>query len=116
MILVYLFTCLLVYLLLLLSYIIRARTDNARIIRACEGQLADEAKEQSTRVPTPSQHIRLARPSSAPTHGENLAAGLPWLLMKRAFSTRQPAMTVNPIVRLICDWLPPAFVPTMFRP
>ena len=38
------------------------------------------------------------------------------LLMIRAFSTRHPAMAFIPDVRLICHWLPPAFVPTMFRP
>ena len=36
--------------------------------------------------------------------------------MIRAFSTRHPAMAYIPGVRLICHWLPPAFVPTMFRP
>ena len=36
--------------------------------------------------------------------------------MIRAFSTRHPAMAFIPDVRLICHWLPPAFVPTMFRP
>ena len=38
------------------------------------------------------------------------------LLMIGAFSTRHPAMAFIPGVRLICHWLPPAFVPTMFRP
>ena len=38
------------------------------------------------------------------------------LLMIRAFSTRHPAMAFIPDVRLICHWLLPAFVPTMFRP
>ena len=38
------------------------------------------------------------------------------LLMIRAFSTRHPAMAFIPDVRLICHWLPPVFVPTMFRP
>ena len=38
------------------------------------------------------------------------------LLMIGAFSTRHPAMAFIPDVRLICRWLPPAFVPTMFRP
>ena len=38
------------------------------------------------------------------------------LLMIRAFSTQHPAMAFMPDVRLICHWLPPAFVPTMFRP
>ena len=36
--------------------------------------------------------------------------------MIRAFSTQHPAMAFIPNVRLICHWLPPAFVPTMFRP
>ena len=38
------------------------------------------------------------------------------LLMIGAFSTRRPAMAFIPDVRLVCHRLPPAFVPTMFRP
>ena len=57
-------------LLLLLSYTIRMRTDNARVIRVCEGQKTDKAQGQSSPLSTPPQHIRLIRLSSTPTHGE----------------------------------------------
>ena len=38
------------------------------------------------------------------------------LLMIGAFSTRHPAMAFIPGVRLICHWLPPAFVRPPFNP
>ena len=41
---------------------------------------------------------------------------LAMLLMIGAFSTRHPAMAFIPDVRLICHWLPPAFVRPLFSP
>ena len=58
--------CLFVCLLLLLSYTIRTRTDNARIIRVCEGQRTDEVKgERSSSLSTPPRCIHSIRLSSA---------------------------------------------------
>ena len=117
MILVYLFTCYYYYLVIIII-LHNTRTHGHKPASCAHAK--DEGRTkcsgQSSRVSRPSQHIRPIRPPSAPMHGENLAAGLPWLLMIRAFSTRHPAMAFIPGARLICHWLPPAFVPTMFRP
>lgn len=85
--------CLMIYLLLLvviiiiIAYKIRTRADISPYhMRMREGQRTDEAQGQSSRVSRPTCRIHPIRPSSTSACGENLAAGLPCLLMIRAFS------------------------------
>ena len=57
--------------------------------------------ERSSPLSTPPRRIHFIRLSPTSTHGENLTASLPLLLMIGAFSTRPPAMAFIPGVRLV---------------
>ena len=69
-------TLVIAYYYYLLTKYAHART-SARIVCAREGRRTDEVRGQSSRVSTPPRYIHPIRPTSTPTYGENLAAGLP---------------------------------------
>ena len=113
---------LLVYLLLLLLLLTQYTQAHGQCTcytrtRENNGRWTDEGMGTVIACIETAQSIHLARLHPHLHTATSLAAGLPWLLMIRAFSARHPAMAFIPDVRLICHWLlSTSFCPSAVQP